>query len=150
NTSSSGEQMICKWLVVPVLAFLTQPIFAGKCGPGGSCGGDPEAVEFLKLADQISGWLSSTASIPEIDRNDFQAQVKGLRESLDVPNRTARLEFVGHTILCDGIEKPACTTDGKVTVDRLIWLMYLDRQKFDIVTQEILVLMGHYADRYTI
>lgn len=122
-------------------------------GPGGSGGGDPQAVEFLMLADQVATWLKTTKTLPNVDANAFQRQTDRLRRSLDAPYAAPFLIFSDEPVKCDiggrKISKVACTVDGEVTVYRNVWMLSTEAQKFELVSQEVFILMGIEANRYS-
>jgi hypothetical protein len=149
---SEGYVGKCCGLLMAV--FVSTFAMAAPSGPGGSGGGDPQAIEFLMLSDQVSGWLRGNDLLPMVDRRSFQSQADRLRKSLDVPYEGPYLIFTDDSsVLCDvggrKIPKVACTVSGEVTVNRNVWVLLTLAQKFELVSQEIFVLMGIENNRYS-
>ncbi len=156
------------------LCLYSQWVSAGGIGSGG---GDPDAIEFLRLADQLYLWLmklnpdspvkqdvdlellrqnldqlqQSTYGFTTETPNSKKKISKEPKQNASQPNssNTFKLDFQSSTINCFGQEKPACTdaTTG-VRVNRIEWKLANSSKKCETVLLEMQLLGSKTNDRY--
>ena len=119
-------------------------------GTEGVGGGDPLAIEFVTIGDSISDFLSSSNMFPEIAREDFKSVLKGIRDSLDDGKNHPLIVFQESEVICAGVTKAGCVHANKtVSVQRAAWSNLNQREKIELVSLEILQLLG-FSGRYSL
>jgi hypothetical protein len=119
-------------------------------GTEGVGGGDPHAIEFLKIADSIQEFLSSSNMFPEIEREDFKSVITTIRLSLDNGSNKPQIIFQESEVLCAGVSKVGCVTENKnIFVHRQEWKTLNAQEKIELVSLEVLQLLN-FTGRYSL
>lgn len=131
----------------------TSPRALGYDGPINSGGGDPDAIEFIKIGKRIVRWLPKSKFSKLIPPGEFSSYISELDRTISGPDPQLIFTQQVPCPLNDEVEKAGCVKpDGKIYIDRTAWFQYKEspEKKCTLVTQEILFKMNVRNNRYNL
>jgi hypothetical protein len=150
--------------ILALTALCQLSIFSTAFAKGGALdggGGEPGALEFVKIAYKLSNWLENK-NFPQLPWRKVRGQADEIMNSLNRSEDEQLLVFSEEEIECQVgdkvLRKMACTEQGKITVNRRAWQAASGQEKVELVSLELLVLsqatqryklateIGEYAD----
>ncbi len=137
-----------KAIIILTLLFLGKA--EAKLGSEGVGGGDPYAIEFVRIGDTINDFLSSSNLFPEIEREDFKTAINNIRNSLDDGRNKPLIKFQNNEVYCAGTSKIGCVfSDNTINVNRDGWKNLNPKEKIELVSLELLQILN-FTGRYTL
>ncbi len=135
--------------IVFFVIFFLAGIVHAKIGSEGVGGGDPQAIEFIKIGDMISDYLSATNMFPEIEQTDFKSAINKIRSSLDDGKNLPLIKFQEREVVCLGTPKIGCVfSDNTIVIQSARWRSLTIKEKIELVSLEVLQILG-MQNRYS-
>ena len=134
----------------PTTAIPQSPATSSGTESGGG-GGDPDAIEFLRLSSEFADWVESDkGKTVDVTALSVRKLIKSIQESLNGPGK-AKLQFTSEKVFDqNGVEKMAVFDRGaqSILLQRGLWEAQLPGAKYDLVEIEVLGVLGS-SSRYT-
>lgn len=139
-----------KYILVVYFLVACWPVFATE-GPGGSGGGDTDAVEFIRIGRSIVSSLKQPGAITiDVSVDQIAAKLNELEQGLNLTSASdavprAILKFTRDTIFdSHGVEKQGLFNRemNSIFISRVHWRLMTEIQKFELVVIELAGLAG--------